>query len=204
MLQTQQAVPLCAGRTHAGPLRSRGQAASAILAGLLVLLVHYWLVTSLAWRCHYDDVQMQRRRSLPRHVFWMDSRAQHFPPFGPFVGASASSKQSSGCLPAELTLPRHIHTWRNDIAAAVFQQVKACMARDYLSASRAGTTWVKQQRRRGLPPGSHHYNNVILPRRVRRPVCSAGGTIRATDRLGRSLAAAVARPRLPVAAAGRA
>lgn len=62
----------------------------------------------------------KHRAGLPRHIFWMDARPQHFPPAGPYQGAAEIRGKT--CTPANMSLPRLTHTWRNEVAEAVLSE----------------------------------------------------------------------------------
>jgi hypothetical protein len=63
----------------------------------------------------------QHRAGMPRYIFWMDARPQHFPPAGPYQGVAKIRGKT--CTPANMSLPRLTHTWRNAVAEAVLSEV---------------------------------------------------------------------------------
>jgi hypothetical protein len=70
------------------------------------------------------------RQGLPRHIFWVDARTQHFPPWGPYIGFAPG--MGSDCVPVDESLPSYVHTWRNDVAAAVLAEMAPFITRIHL------------------------------------------------------------------------
>ena len=61
------------------------------------------------------------RQRLPKYIFWMDARPQHFPPYGPYQGVQATKDKT--CAPANSSVPLLAHTWRNDVAGAILAEL---------------------------------------------------------------------------------
>ena len=70
------------------------------------------------------------RLQLPRHIFWVDARPQHFPPWGPFIGFPPGF--GTDCVPVDESLPSYVHTWRNDVAGAVLAELAPFITRIHL------------------------------------------------------------------------